>query len=224
MVWDPVWEEIYGSRPWGKYPAEDVIRFVAGNFYQAPDRAAVRLLEAGSGTGANLWYMAREGFCAHGIEGSETAVRLTRERLDRECPDWRTAGGQVTAGDMAQLPYPDSYFDAALDVVAACYSGFDDARRVYGELARVVKPGGKLFVRTFESGCWGEGTGSCVGRGMWTCSEGPLAGFGATRFTAQADVAELLPDWNVDRVEHSSLSEEGGRHHIKHLLIYGSRK
>lgn len=224
MAWDPVWEDIYRARPWGRYPGEDVIRFVAGNFYVAPDRSAVRLLEVGSGTGANLWYMAREGFCVHGIDRSETAVELTRQRLDRECPGWRSAGGEVLTGDMASLPHPDAFFDAALDVVATCYSTFAEARLIYAELARVVKPGGLLFVRTFERGCWGDGTGTMVDRNMWSCSEGHLAGFGATRFTGQEELAELLPDWQLDRVEHSSLSEGGGRHHVRHLLVYGSRK
>jgi SAM-dependent methyltransferase len=224
MAWDPVWEDIYRSRPWGQYPGEDVIRFVAGNFYGAPDRSAVRLLEVGSGTGANLWFMAREGFCVHGIDGSETGVELSRQRLDRECPGWRSAGGQVLAGDMASLPYPDAFFDGALDVVAVCYSSFADARRIYAELARVVKPGGKLFLRTFERGCWGEGTGTLVDRNMWSCSEGHLAGFGPTRFTGEEELAELLPHWTIDRVEHSSLSEGGGRHHVRHLLVHGSRR
>lgn len=224
MVWNSVWEEVYRSRPWGQYPAEDVIRFVAGNFYDAPDRGKVRLLEVGSGTGANLWFMAREGFCVHGIDGSAAGVALARKRLDLECPAWRSAGGQVLEAEMAKLPYPDCYFDAALDVVAVCYSTFEDARLAYREMARVVKPGGLLFVRTFARGCWGDETGVRVARDMWICSEGRLAGFGATRFTGEEDVAELLPDWNVDRVERSSLSEEGGRHVIQHLLIYGSRK
>jgi SAM-dependent methyltransferase len=224
MVWDPAWEEVYRSRAWGQYPGEDVIRFVAGNFYPAADRARVRLLEVGSGTGANLWFMAREGFCVHGVEGSPTGASQASERLDRECPGWRAIGGQVLVGDAARLPYPNAYFDAALDVVAVCYSDFETARGIYGELARVVKPGGKLFVRTFERGCWGDGTGTRVGRDMWNCGEGHLAGYGATRFTAQDDLAELLPDWSIDRVEHSSLSEGGGRHRITHLLIHGTRK
>lgn len=223
MSWDPLWETVYRSRAWGQYPGEDVIRFVKGNFSNVPDRAQVRLLEVGSGAGANLWFMAREGFCVHGVEGSETAVRLTRERLDAECPAWRQAGGQVRAADMARLPYPDGYFDAVLDVVAICYSGFDEARQVYGELARVTKPGGRLFSRTFARGCWGDQTGVQVGRDTWVCDEGHLKGYGATRFTAETDVPELLQGWNVDRVERASLTEEGGRHEIKHLLIYGSK-
>ena len=96
-------------------------------------------------------------------------------------------------------------------------------RQAYGELARVTKPGGRLFSRTFARGCWGEGTGTQAGRDMWLCSEGPLKGFGATRFTDEADVAELLQGWTVDRIERSSLTEEDGRHEIRHLLIYGSK-
>ena len=109
-------------------------------------------------------------------------------------------------------------------MVAGCYSSFDDSRLIYAELARVVRPGGKLFVRTFAQGCWGDETGARVGRDMWACAEGHLVGHGATRFTKAADVAGLLAGWSVDRVEHSSITEDGGRHQIKHLLIYASRR
>jgi SAM-dependent methyltransferase len=223
VTWDPVWETVYRTRAWGQYPGEDVIRFVKGNFSQAADRSRVRLLEVGSGAGANVWFMVREGFCVHGVEGSETAVRLTRERLDRECPGWQQAGSEVVAGDMARLPYPDASFDAALDVVAVCYSNFEDAQRVYAELSRVTKPGGKLFSRTFARGCWGEGTGTPAGRDMWVCGEGPLEGFGATRFTDAADVPELLQGWHVDRIERAGLTENNGRDEIRHLLIYATK-
>ena len=223
MSWDPIWESIYRTRAWGQYPGEDVIRFVKGNFSEVPDRRQVRLLEVGSGAGANLWFMAREGFCVHGVEGSETAVRLARERLDRECPQWQGAGGRIQAGDMSSLPYPDGFFDAVLDVVAVCYSGFDEARQIYGELSRVTRPGGRLFSRTFARGCWGDGDGVPAGPDMWVCNEGPLKGCGATRFTDETQVPELVEGWRVERIERASVTEEGGRHEIRHLLIYGSK-
>src|SRR5207247_2009282 len=91
MSWDPVWEGVFTSQNWGKYPGEDVIRFVARNYYAAEDRSKVRFLEVGSGTGANLWFLAREGFSAHGMEGSPTAAGLARQRLDSECPGWNKA-------------------------------------------------------------------------------------------------------------------------------------
>lgn len=221
MSWDPVWETVYRSRVWGQYPGEDVIRFVKGRFSQAAERSHVRLLEVGCGSGANLWFMAREGFCVHGLDGSDTAVGLARERLDREYPAWAAAGGRVQVGDATQLPYPDDFFDGILDVVAVCYCGFEEAQQAYREMARVVKPGGRLFSRMFARGCWGDGTGAAAGRDMWRCSEGPLQGFGATRFAAEDDVHALLQGWTVAGVERSSHTMEGGQREIRHLLVEG---
>lgn len=223
MAWDPVWEDVYRTRAWGQYPGEDVIRFTKRHFGAAPDRAAVRILEVGSGAGANLWFLAREGFCAHGIEGSATAVTLTTDRLDRECPSWRDAGGSVKTGDFAHLDYPDGYFDAVIDVVALCYSSFEDAASTYRELARVTRPGGRLFSRTFARRCWGEGSGEPAGRQMWRCAEGPLAGLGATRFTAEEDVPHMLSGWTLERIERASQTEGDRAHEIRHLLLYGVR-
>lgn len=223
MSWDPVWETVYRSRAWGQYPGEDVIRFVKGRFGQAADPSQVRLLEAGCGSGANLWFMAREGFCACGVDRSATAVRLARERLDLECPRWRAAGGQVEVGDLQGLPWPDGSFDAVLDVVAVCYCSFDEAQRAYAELARVTQPGGRLFVRTFARGCWGEGTGQPAGPDMWLCSEGPLQGLGATRFTGEAQVTELLRGWEIVGVERSIVTLDSGRREIRHLVIEGRK-
>jgi SAM-dependent methyltransferase len=221
MSWDPVWETVYRSRAWGQYPGEDVIRFVKGRFSQATDRSQVRLLEVGCGSGANLWFMAREGFCTHGVDGSETAVALARERLDRECPGWSAAGGRVQAGEAERLPYPDNHFDGVLDVVAVCYCGFEEAQQAYREMARVAKPGARLFSRMFARGCWGDGTGEPAGRDAWKCSEGPLQGFGATRFADESEVEELLLGWSVVGLERSSFTIDGGRREIRHLLVEG---
>jgi SAM-dependent methyltransferase len=223
-LWNPLWESVYQSRAWGQYPAEDVIRFVAGHFFQAPDRAKVCLLEAGCGSGANLWFMAREGFCTHGVDGSATAVRLAQERLARECQNWERNGGQVRVSDMSCLPYPDASFDAVLDVVAGCYSPLEQARESYAELARVTRPGGKLFMRTFATGCWGEGTGTPAGPGMWNCTEGPLAGLGATRFTAQEQIAALLQGWQVERLERNLHSQADGSQAIIHWVVHATRQ
>jgi SAM-dependent methyltransferase len=184
----------------------------------------VRLLEVGCGSGANLRFMAGEGFCAHGIDGSETAVRVARERLERECPAWSAAGGRVQVADVARLPYPDNYFDGVLDVVAVCYCGFEEAQHAYREMARVVKPDGRLFSRMFARGCWGDSTGEPAGRDAWKCSEGPLQGFGATRFAAEEDVPALLEGWNVAGIERSSFTMQRGAHEIRHLLVEGVKQ
>lgn len=88
MAWDPLWERVFSSQSWGNYPGEDFIRFVANNFYQNLNRGQVRILEVGCGPGANLWFMAREGFSVYGVDGSQTAIALAKSRLDLEVPQW----------------------------------------------------------------------------------------------------------------------------------------
>ena len=39
----------------------------------------------------------------------------------------------------------------------------------------------------------------------------------------ESQVPALLQGWKVDRIERSSLTENGGAHEIRHLLIYGSK-
>lgn len=224
MTWNPIWETVHRSRTWGQYPGEDVIRFVKGRFARTAERSRVRLLEVGCGGGANLWFMAREGFCVHGLDGSPTAVEAARERLDREIPSWSEVGGAVQVGDLTKLPYPDATFDAVLDVVAVCYCSFEEAKQAYREMARVVKPGGALFSRMFARGCWGDGSGEPAGRNGWTCSEGPLKGLGATRFDPEEDVAELLQGWRVSGIERSGFTLQERQHAIRHLVVEGIRQ
>ena len=65
MSWDPTWEDIFRNRQWGRYPPEELVRFTARRYFQALDRKAVSMLEIGCGAGANIWFLAREGFDVH---------------------------------------------------------------------------------------------------------------------------------------------------------------
>lgn len=106
MAWDQTWENVFKTQEWGKYPSEDLIRFVARNFYGAPSRKEIKILEVGCGTGANLWYVAREGFSVYGIDGSKTAVEKANARLNSEIPGW---SGELLIGDIISLPYNDAF-------------------------------------------------------------------------------------------------------------------
>ena len=76
MALDLRWEEIFRTRAWGKYPPEEFIRFMAANFYRHPARQEVKVFEAGFGTGANLWYAAREGFTVAYQTPEEVAAKV----------------------------------------------------------------------------------------------------------------------------------------------------
>lgn len=223
MTWDPVWERVFTSQPWGKYPGEDLIRFVARNFYAAPERAAVRILEVGSGTGTNLWFIAREGFAAFGIEGSPTAVRLARGRLDAECAGWDAPPrrGEIATGDMAQLPWPDVQFDAVIDSEAVYCNDDAESRAIYREMHRVTRPGGRLFVRTFATGTWGDGTGERLGPRRWLADAGPLAGKGPSRFTTREELPQLLGPWRIVETNLITRTLDAERAVVREWIVEG---
>jgi ubiquinone/menaquinone biosynthesis C-methylase UbiE len=139
--WDDVWEKIFSSQEWGKYPPEELIRFIARNYYKVKDRKKVRILDLGCGTGAATWYIAREGFSAFGIEGSETAVKIAKGRFKREGLE-----GEFRVGDFINLDcYPDAYFDCVIDVTALQHNKIENIKKILKGVSRILKPDGKIF-------------------------------------------------------------------------------
>lgn len=220
-MWDHVWEKVFTTQPWGRYPGEDLIRFVARNFYSRPVRAEARFLEVGFGTGTNLWFLAREGFSASGIEGSPAAAALARQRLDEECPGWdrRAPDTRLEVGDMARLPWPDGDFDALIDSEAVYCTDFEESRRIYAGMHRVARPGARLFVRTFATGSWGDGEGEMVGHRRYATLAGPLAGKGPSRFTDKEELPDLLGAWRIDEVNETTRTLDAGRRTIREWIV-----
>src|SRR5258707_666653 len=124
-TWDSVWDKIFATRPWGKYPKEEVIRFVARNYYGAANRGEVRFLDLGCGYGSTAWYLAREGFRVDAIDGSKIVIDLLRKRLADE-----QLQADLVAGDIAELPYPAETFDCIIDIACLMCNTPDDTKRI----------------------------------------------------------------------------------------------
>lgn len=135
-----------GFRAQRLYPNEELLRFLGREWFSKTTRAqrkSVKVLELGCGSCANLWMIAREGFDAHGIDITPSALRLGRRML----ANWGV-GASLTQGSITALPYPDASFDAVVDVFSAyslCSSEFE---LCLDEVARVLKPGGLFFSYT----------------------------------------------------------------------------
>lgn len=213
--WDPVWEEIFRSREWGKYPPEHVIRFVARNFCRVPDRKKVCLLEMGCGPGANVWFMAREGFTVSGIDASSTAIIQASERLSRE-----GLTADLRVGDYSTMPWPDSSFDGVVENVSLYCNRWDAVKRALSETRRVLKPGAPFLSSFFTDRTWGYGRGTMVEPdGFIDITEGPLAGFGFALFLNQARLYELFRDFTDVATERISWTMEGGQRLVEQFVI-----
>jgi len=128
-----------------RYPNEELLRFIGSNYFRLPlnERAKVRVLEVGCGSGTNLWMLAREGFTAHGLDFSKEGLKLARKMLE----SWGVSAS-LDEGSMTDLPYAENSFDVVVDVFSS-YS-LDEAGFACfaAEVARVLKSGGKFFSYT----------------------------------------------------------------------------
>ena len=142
---EQIWEEIFSKKEWGKYPSENVIRFIARNFYNVQDRSKINILELGLGTGANLWFCAREGFKVSGIEWSKTGIERFRARLKDE--NLSTQIEQIEIGDYLEKLdlFKNESFDAWMDSYSLAYNDFEKTKQIIKKAMKKLKIGGKFF-------------------------------------------------------------------------------
>lgn len=214
-----IWEDIFKNNEWGKYPPISVIRFVARNFYSAKDRKDIKILELGAGTGANLWFCAREGFSVYGVEGSETASNIAKERFAKEGLEEYLIDMKV--GDYYQRlnDFEDGFFDAIIDVESLYCNSFDKSREIIELAFRKLKDGGKMFSLTFADNTWGV-EGEEVDYHAVIPESGPMSGKGFTRYTTKEDIKRLylLENNEITNIERHEQHLQNGES-IKEWVI-----
>lgn len=101
-------------------------------------RAAGDVLEVAVGTGRNLPFYP-DGTRLTGVDWSPGMLVIARQRaadLGREA--------DLRPGDAQALDFPDSSFDTVLCALGLC--AIPDDRRAVAEMARVLRPGGRLLL------------------------------------------------------------------------------
>lgn len=210
------WENIFASRGWGAYPPEELVRFIARNFRNAPDRSQVRVLEIGCGPGPNIWFLAREGYAAAGIDGSPTAIRQAEARLKVE----GLPPADLKAGDFSSLPWSNSSFDAVVDVAALYANTMSTINATVAEIHRVLKPGGLFFGKMFGDQCTGSDSGVMIEPGtMSRPTSGPCAGNELAHFFAREELPALFADFDELRIDQIHRTDDNGEMHIFEWLV-----
>ncbi len=190
-MWDKGWDKLFSEVEWGKYPSEELIRFIARNFYKSAKRSEIKILEVGCGTGANIWFLSKEGFSAYGIDGSEVAIQKAQTYLQKE-----DLTADLIVGDAMDLPYADSYFDAVIDIECIYANSLRDTSVILEEIYRVLKNEGLFFSKTFGDEMSGKETGINHEEGPNTfisMPDGPLRDdYGLIRLTSEDEIREIF--------------------------------
>jgi SAM-dependent methyltransferase len=193
------WDERYASaeQVWSGRPNGALVAEVAG---LRPGRA----LDVGCGEGADVVWLAQQGWDVTGLDVSQVA-------LDRAAMHARQAGASVrwVHADLVQAQLPAGAFD----LVSAQYPALlrtpgDDAERA---LLAAVAPGGTLLV---------------VHHADIDPEEAKARGFDPADYVGPADVAALLGDgWRVevDEKRPRDITGGAGAHHTHDLVLWARR-
>ena len=131
----PTFEEFYdGKAPWDIGKPQATIVAAAG-------RVTSPVLDAGCGTGEHALFFAARGHRVTGIDFVEDAIRRAGAKAAK-----RDLEVEFLVKDATTLADWDKHFASVIDCgLFHCFSD-DDRRRYVRGLAKVLKPGGRLFL------------------------------------------------------------------------------
>ena len=134
------WDTILKQRQ-AEYPSELVIRFVARNYYDLPNKSEIKFLDIGSGAGANAMFLASKGFHVVTVDKAITA-HAQHQRDINECE------------------FETGQFDCIIDFNTLCHI----KEPPMDKIKRWLKTGGKFFSVAPTSMTWKghlKGKGFC---------------------------------------------------------------
>lgn len=148
-AWNEAWKTEEGRQEW-MIPEP----FVEDCIPQLQTAGVAQVLDLGFGVGRHAIRLAQAGFEVYGIDAAANGLAFAQE--------WAAAEGvQLTlgTGDMAQIPYPDNFFDAILTWNVIYHGQAETIYKTIGEIERTLKPGGYLvcsFIST-QNPMFGQG-------------------------------------------------------------------
>jgi len=219
-----IWEQIHLQRAWGRYPNEELVRFIGRNFFDIPEeeRKNIEILEVGCGQGANLWFLAKEGFDVYGMDISPSAI----EKAEKYLNDAYNVRANLKAADAKELLYENEFFDIVIDCATIQHLHFKDHGKVYSEIYRILKSTSYFWSFHIEKGSWGYGTGKLINYETFdNLSEGPLANMEISCTPSDKDLETLLLSrgFKINSIEKYSLTYENQQKAIIHRIIEARR-
>ena len=218
------WDEKFSTRDWGKYPPEDLVRFIGRNYKSAP-RSETAILEVGCGPGANIWFLHREGYRVAGIDGSPAAIEKAGLRIISENGHLGHSAPDLRVGNFCKLPWPDNAFDAVIDIFAVYANTTPVISETIAEVNRVLKPGGRLYAKLWGTKTTGFGTGVEIEPHTFDdIPIGPCHNMGVSHFFDAAEVRERYAAFQIDAIDTINRSDTIIDSHIEELLCQFTKK
>jgi ubiquinone/menaquinone biosynthesis C-methylase UbiE len=214
------WEARHQTMVWGQYPPEPLIRWVARTFTNQADRADLPVLELGCGAGANLWYMAEQGFSVTGIDFSRTALLHAQNALYK-----RQQTGQLVYGSFLDMPFPDQSFAIVIDLAGTTSLPTDTLPGCFAHIRRVLKPGGHylccvLGEQTTMIASADQNDTHADDPSFYSAFQGPLQNAPTARLYTQSELKHLIDPMVLVSLESHTRSEANQTQSVQNYWLH----
>tara|TARA_B110000305_G_C19461139_1_gene654469 strand:+ start:2347 stop:3003 length:657 start_codon:yes stop_codon:yes gene_type:complete len=218
MLQNKVWDKKF-SKNTAKYPSENLIIFIAKNFFQIKNRKQIKILEIGSGGGANLLFLSKEGFDVFGIDGSEVAIKKSKKLFDSE-----KSSVNLCLGDISHLNYEDNFFDLVIDNECLYSNDTKSSIKIISEIKRVLKTNGLFYSRTFSLDTY-KGSPKKINKYEFRDSvDGPFANTGLFRLSDSNSINEIYgTQLNILSIDKFIHTRNNGKMKISELVIVSKK-
>jgi ubiquinone/menaquinone biosynthesis C-methylase UbiE len=139
-VYETIADE-YDERIPGNGVLDEMFTNSEADFLLSKIRSENDVLDMGCGTGRFTVPLARRAKTVSGLDMSPAMLATARKKLADQ-----GLQADLREGDMADLPFDDASFDVVVSMLALMHVPRLDRQRVFFEVARVLRPGGRLLI------------------------------------------------------------------------------
>lgn len=209
-TWDAIYQSGRDVRTW---PSEDVIRFCARRL-----TPGMRVLDAGCGNGANLWFLMQQRFDAVGVDASQVACEAAQQ-LVRKRGQQSAVTLVAPLGRLGTWPAP---FDAIIDCRASQHVPWTEHAAVYAEYYSLLKPGGWFFLLHLDQLTWPDAVQSSGKIDAWTWENidvGVYPGNGVVCMPTRMALRKVIRGAGFEVAREESLHRRTGGTVCSHLAF-----
>ena len=183
-----IWESIFSSREWGKYPPEELVR-VASRYRNSRKSFYLNCLELGPGPGANALLLVDLFDKYSAIDVSSTAINKLENRINDNI---KIPNLDLKVGCFSSLPWENNTFNFICDNFSTYANEMSIIKNTFLEVARVLSVESIFYSRVWGSDCYGLETGTEIEKNTFQdLKEGPCAGFGVSHLYSFAEINSI---------------------------------
>jgi SAM-dependent methyltransferase len=179
------------------------------------------ILDLGCGVGRHMIYLEKQDFFMIGSDISPTALKLTKEWLEKE----KLKNYFLVENDITKLPFKKEYFDAVISVNVIHHNPLNKIEKTISEIKRILKKGGIAFITVNSINDRKFGTGRKIEHNTYATPGSEhipiIEGRAVHHFFDEKDVKKLFLKFKIIKIkeEIKDLGVKGKIKKSAHWLI-----